>query len=69
VREPRRGHDLDGREGGPAHGVAHHLEEGQLLEGVGFDEEVGGLEFRFDFGDVLGDVEGGVAAGGADARD
>ena len=65
--EARTGHDFDGGEGGPAHGVAHHLEKGQLLEGVGFGEEVGGLEFGFDFGNVLGDVEGGVAAGRADA--
>ena len=42
-REARGAYDLHGRKDSPRHAVAHHLEEGQFLEGVRLNEEVRGL--------------------------
>ena len=55
------GHDFNGRKTGPVHGVSHHLEKGQLLQGVGLDVHIGTGQFRLDFRNALTNKERRVA--------
>ena len=67
MRETGGAHHLDYRKATPLEVETHHGQEGQLAEGIGFREHVGGDQLLFYLEDGGGDVGGGIALVGADA--